>query len=251
MSDTLAAAIPSPSPSSPSVVQACLFDIDGTLSDTDVLHRLIFKDFLNGYGYNCDDEFFNARVSGRDNASIAADLLPQLSQEEATRIFDEKEEQFRVLAETRLIALPGLLPLLHHLKSCGIPIIAVTNAPKDNAHMMLRVIGVTDLFEKVVLGEECEAAKPSPVPYQVGMKAAGAIDPSKCIVFEDSPTGAKAGVDAGCVVVGVRTSQTDETLRKIGCQYTVADFTELDLEKLTREGKDFVRNAKQGREEEC
>jgi beta-phosphoglucomutase-like phosphatase (HAD superfamily) len=107
--------------------------------------------------------------------------------------------------------------------------------------MMLRVLGVAEYFDTVVLGEEVAESKPSPVPYQVAMRRLGVTDPTRCVVFEDSLPGVMAGVAAGAIVVGVRTTQTDEALRKEGAQYTIRDFTELDVEKMIRELKDFVK----------
>ena len=228
-------------PASAPFVACALFDIDGTLSDTDILHREIFQDFLKQYGYDCDDEFFRTRISGRANHVIAADLMPQIPVKEAERIFAEKEQQFRDLAETRLKPVPGLIELLDHLKREKIPIAAVTNAPRANADMMLRVLNIRHYFEHVVIGDECEASKPSPIPYQVGMKLLNVTAADRSLVFEDSLTGVKAGVDAGCIVIGIRTTQPGEKLMEIGCHSTIGDYTELDLTKLTHYGKDFVK----------
>ena len=228
---------------SPSLrLQAALFDVDGTMADTDVHHREVFKELLEPFNISCDHEYYNTHISGRANALIAEELLPQLPKEEATKLFIHKETLFRERAEKLLEPLPGLLDLMKTLRSRGVRVAAVTNAPKPNVEMMLRVLHVQPLLEEVVLGEDCTEAKPSPVPYQVGMDRFGdALEPARCVVFEDSLPGVKAGVAAGCVVVGVRTTQDDATLRKAGAAYTIADYTDLDVEKMMTELKDFVR----------
>lgn len=213
----------------------------GTLADTDVHHREVFRDFFRPFSIVCDSAFFDRHISGRANALIAADLLPHLTKAEADDLFRHKETLFREKAEHDLEPLAGLVDVLLALRAGGVPVAAVTNAPKPNVAMMLRVLQVESLFDAVILGEECTEAKPSPVPYQVGMEKVGAGEPALCVVFEDSLPGVRAGVAAGCVVVGVRTTQDDATLRKAGALYTIADFRDLDVEKMMREVKDFVR----------
>ena len=87
---------------------------------------------------------------------------------------------------------------------------AVTNAPRPNAELMLTSLGLDGYFEHVVIGTECIRAKPHPDPYLEGMRLVGACDASRCVAFEDSPAGATAAVAAGIPTVGVTTSQPVE-----------------------------------------
>lgn len=79
----------------------------------------------------------------------------------------------------------------------GIRKVAVTNAPRLNAELMLRALDLEGYFEHLVIGTECARAKPFPDPYLEGMRLVGATDPSRCVAFEDSPTGLGAAVAAG------------------------------------------------------
>ena len=76
--------------------------------------------------------------------------------------------------------------------------------------------------------------------YQLAMERLQ-VRPEECIVFEDSDSGATAGVRAGCLVVGVMTTKTEEQMRKLGCAYAIHNYTQIDLDKMMREMKDFVR----------
>lgn len=79
----------------------------------------------------------------------------------------------------------------------GVRKVAVTNAPRLNADLMLRALDLEGYFEHLVIGTECARAKPFPDPYLEGMRLVGAADPSRCVAFEDSPTGLGAAVAAG------------------------------------------------------
>ena len=147
-------------------IYACLFDMDGTLCDTDPLHHEVFSNLLLAHGKNggvpIDDDFFHKHIAGRTNEDIFADLWPELSVPEREAMWEKKEEDFRALAATKLRRLPGLTELLAWIDARGIRKVAVTNAPRPNAELMLTSLGLDGYFEHVVIGTECTRAKPHP-----------------------------------------------------------------------------------------
>ena len=211
-------------------IYACLFDMDGTLCDTDPLHHEVFSNLLLAHGKNggvpIDDDFFHKHIAGRTNEDIFADLWPELSVPEREAMWEKKEEDFRALAATKLRRLPGLTELLAWIDARGIRKVAVTNAPRPNAELMLRALGLEQYFEHVVIGTECARAKPHPDPYLEGMRLLGAADASRCVAFEDSPAGATAAVAAGIPTVGVTTSQPASALENVGVSLCVMNFAE-------------------------
>jgi len=237
MSDS-AVVVPAPSPCQK--LKAALFDIDGTLADTDVFHRQVFRDVFLPFGINCDREFYDKHISGKHNPEIAATLLPQLSVEEGAALMAKKEALYRERAEAHLQPLPGLLSLLDALKARNVRLAAVTNAPGENARMMLRVLKVEHYFEHVILAEDCVRAKPHPEPYLEAMRRFG-VQGEECVVFEDSPSGAKAGKAAEAVTVGIRTTQTSSALESAGAHVTVQDFRDLNVDKLINDLENFVQ----------
>ena len=113
----------------------------------------------------------------------------------------------------------------------------MTNAPRANAELMLASIGTLagrpslDYFDPLVIGDECAHAKPHPEPYRAAMRGLG-VDPSECLAFEDSPSGAAAAVAAGLRTIGITATQPPEVLLEAGCALCVGDFAE---EALSRE----------------
>jgi len=213
-------------------VQGCLFDIDGTLCNSDPLHFQAFQEILIAEGFNngqpIDEHFFRVHISGRHNPEIAADLWPDKPEEWRTDFYMRKEELYRNLAGTSLKPLSGLPDFLAWVDKRGLRRVAVTNAPRANAEMMLGGLGLTPFFEKVVLGEECTRPKPFPDPYLDGLATIGLSgQASKALVLEDSPAGIKAAVAAGIPTIGLTTGQSAEALKAAGAVVVVDDFLEV------------------------
>lgn len=210
-----------------------LFDLDGTLVETDPTHLAAFNDVLGPYGIDVDEAFYNAHIIGNQNAEIFANLLPQLTEADQRRLADEKEALFRSRA-AGLTPAHGLLDLLDRADASGVATIVVTNAPRANAIMMLDVLGLADRFGGLVIGDEMANPKPHPEPYLVGMERLGAR-PERAVAFEDSRAGMRAAAAAGLPVVGMATSLAPSALREAGASLVVRDFTDPELIALVRE----------------
>ena len=121
---------------------------------------------------------------------------------------------------------PGLVDFLQLLSEKGVKMWAVTNADPENARFMLRVIGAADHMAGITFGEDLENTKPAPDPYTAGLKNLE-LEPEEVVVFEDSPSGVKAGARAGCKVVGVLTTHKAADLKEAGAQACIDDYTAL------------------------
>ncbi|MFY0680150.1 MAG: HAD family phosphatase [Thalassovita sp.] len=203
---------------------ALLFDLDGTMLNSDALHEAIFKDILEERGVVLGDNWYQQKIHGRLNADIFADLLPELRDPEALSV--EKEAEFRRRLPVPYPSLPGLAALLEDCATW--PKAVVTNAPRLNAEAMLRAIGVREAFDVLVIGDECAKGKPDPEPYLEAMRQLG-VRAEDCVAFEDSPSGLRAARDSGAYSVGVRSTLDDAALRRAGAQCSIQDFEDTAL----------------------
>jgi HAD superfamily hydrolase (TIGR01509 family) len=210
--------------------RALLFDLDGTLAETDSLHLPTWVDVLEPYGVRVDEEFYRESISGRNTSEIVRDLLPELSDEENRSVGEAKEARFRERA-TELEPLPGLLGFIERGRGRGMSIILVTNAPGENVRAILLALKLRDLFDTVVLADEVEAVKPDPAPYKAALEKLG-ISAGEALAFEDSVSGISSSVAAGIPTVGITSSQVPETLREAGAFMTVDDFTDPQVREL-------------------
>jgi len=248
------------SSNTPRRLKALLFDIDGTLADTDIYHRQVFKEILQPLNIECDDHYYNTHISGKANRDLHKELVPHLDEPAATKFFEDKETAFREAARQNLKPLSGLIQLMQRCREQGIKIATVSNAPKPNVEMMLQLFGLATegqpigaagthgpngVLDTCVLGDDCQFSKPHPEPYFIGMKRLN-VKPEECIVFEDSSSGVKAGVSAGCYTVGVMTTKTESQMREMGANAVIDNYDEIDVDAMINKMTDFViRSSKQ------
>ncbi len=208
---------------------ALLFDLDGTMLDSDPLHEALFREIWAERGLAWEDGFYHRHVHGRLNVDVFADFLPDEPDPQA--LSTRKEALFRERLPRPYPATPGAAALLARARTEGWGLAVVTNAMRPNAEAMLEAVGLRHHFEVLVIGEECPRGKPHPDPYREAMRQLG-VTPDRAIAFEDSPSGARSARSAGARVVGIRSSLDDRALRQAGAHLTIRDFTDPALEPL-------------------
>jgi HAD superfamily hydrolase (TIGR01509 family) len=210
--------------------RALLFDLDGTLAETDSVHLPTWVDMLEPYGVEVDEDFYKEKISGRNTSEIVRALLPDLTEEENRSIGDAKEASFRERAD-KLEPLPGLVDFVERGRELGMKVALVTNAPEENVEAILLALDLRDFFDAVVLADEMEAVKPHPAPYKAALRKTG-VAAEEALAFEDSVSGISSSVAAGIPTVGITSSQDPETLREAGAFTTAKDFTDPQLQAL-------------------
>ncbi|MCA1729298.1 MAG: HAD family phosphatase [Actinobacteria bacterium] len=208
--------------------KALLFDLDGTLADTNSVHRLAWVDLLQPYGYDVTWDFYRENITGRVSDEVVADLLPGIPSEQVREMAEAKDANFRERSGA-LEPLPGLLDLVEKGRKKGMGISLVTNAPKENVFAVLRILGLGEAFEPVILADDIGAGKPDPAPYNAAL---GALDISadEAVAFEDSPSGIASSVAAGIPTVAVASTSEPEDLEGPGVELVVRDFSDPKLE---------------------
>jgi HAD superfamily hydrolase (TIGR01509 family) len=203
---------------------ALLFDLDGTLVDTDAEHLLAFQRVFAPYGIALDRALYTQKIMGFSNDLIARDFLAHLTPAEQGAILDAKEVAYRDnIGE--LHPLPGVVDLLAFADAHGLKRAVVTNAPRANADLVLSALGLNEQLPIRVIGVELERAKPDPLPYLTGLARTGA-SAAHSVAFEDSRSGVRSAAAAGLAVVGVTTSLDESALVEAGATIAIADYTD-------------------------
>ncbi|KAL3700791.1 hypothetical protein R1sor_018813 [Riccia sorocarpa] len=234
-------------------IKAILFDVDGTITDSDPLHFQAFKEiFEQGWaewgqaGFNNGEpmtkEFFLTQISGKLNSVITAEQFPHLDESAREKITEEKEARYRSLAKEHTSEIAGLSKFIEWIKERGLRRAAVSNSPRDNVEQVISALGLDEFFELVVIGHECERPKPFPDPYLKALRFFG-VSPEQALIFEDSPAGTKAGAAAGVAVVGLTTGHPEGTLRTAGATLIIKSYEDPALwEKLQGETNSSAKN---------
>jgi phosphoglycolate phosphatase len=120
------------------------------------------------------------------------------------------------------------MTLLARADRAGIPMVAVTNAPRLNAEMLLSGLGIMDRFKALVIGDELAHGKPHPMPYLEGLGAARAAA-ALSVAFEDSRSGIQSASAAGIATIGIRTSLGHADMVAAGAVMTAKSFDDPEL----------------------
>jgi HAD superfamily hydrolase (TIGR01509 family) len=201
------------------------------LADTDALHLQAFNQVLGPHGHVFDHARYTRELQGFSNAAISERFLADESPTRQAAIIGEKEAAFRNLVSGQIKPLPGLMTLLALADRARIPMVAVTNAPRLNAEMLLSGLGIMNRFKAIVIGDELAHGKPHPMPYLEGLRAVGAA-PDLSLAFEDSRSGIQSASAAGIATIGIRTSLSHGDMVAAGAVMTARAFDDLELVKL-------------------
>lgn len=199
-----------------------LFDLDGTLVDTEHQHFRAFEIIFGQQGIPLDQDIYDRRILGRATATIADEFLPHLDQPARMKAMDDKEAIYRDLL-VDLTPLPGVVAFLDHVEHLGLRRAIVTNAPLANAEKVLGGAGILHRFEGIISAEALAQAKPHPMPYLAGLELLGG-SPETTIAFEDSNAGLRSAVAAGLTVVGITSVLSEAAILELGATIAVADY---------------------------
>ncbi len=183
--------------------KAVLWDLDGTLVDSEEFHWLSWRDTMRPEGVELTYEQFLASFGQRNDRILPVWLGADVDAGRVQRIGDDKESEYRRLAETHgLTPLPGAGEWVSRLKDSGWKQAIASSAPRLNVEMMLRVAGLEDCFDAIVSADDVTIGKPDP---QVFLKAAEklGVPPPRCIVVEDAAAGVEGARRAGMRSIGV------------------------------------------------
>jgi len=210
---------------------AAIFDWDGVILDSSKHHEESWERLAKEEGKILPEGHF-LRGFGRRNVEIMRDLLQWSDDlQEIQRLSLRKEELYReVVEDWGIQSLPGVRTWLERLEQAGIPCAIGSSTEQKNVQLGLRLLGLESFFQTAVTAEHVQRGKPAPDVFLQAAEKVG-IDPRRCVVFEDAPSGVAAARAAGMKVVGVTTTHPGGHLE--GVDREVARLDELKTSELS------------------
>ena len=186
--------------------RAFLFDLDGTLADTDILWAHAMERTLASLDCPVEPEWAVQTVYGRAWRSIYADVtarFPALGRIPSPELAEMSEPFFRRLVSERSVAIPGSVALVRRLAASGESMAVVSGSTRRQVADALKMLDLSDCFAAIVSSDDVSRGKPDPEGYLTAARVLEAPT-SACTVFEDSAAGVRAGKAAGMWVVALR-----------------------------------------------
>jgi beta-phosphoglucomutase family hydrolase len=206
-----------------------IFDMDGVLADTGLIHFDSWVILGKKIGIKFTKEFFELTF-GQQSLTVTRKLVgPDVDKELIEDWANFKEKKYREMIKDKLKPLPGAIEIVSDLKSKGFKLAVGSSGPSENVDMLLNTLKIKGFFDVVITAAEVEKGKPEPDVFLIAAKALQ-IDPKNCIVIEDAPVGIEAAKRAGMIPIALTTTHNKEEL--LGAHLIIKDLTEISIDDI-------------------
>jgi|SRR6266850_3523302 len=183
--------------------RAVLWDLDGTLIDSEELHWTSWRETMAQEGIAITHDQFLARFGQRNEVGLSKWLGEGATPEHVQKIASAKEQRYRELIRSKGISpLPGVVAWVHRLHDEGWLQAVASSAPCENINAVLEALNATKVFQGIVSGDDVRCGKPDPEVYLKAAASVG-VPPERCIVVEDAAAGVEGARRAGIRSIGV------------------------------------------------
>jgi beta-phosphoglucomutase len=211
-------------------IKAVIWDLDGVLVDSGEIHYLAFAATLPNFGIAFSRELF-AKIFGMGNREALEFLTGgPLDQARLAAIIEQKETTFRRMVRGRARPLDGAVQWLAIFKEAGVLQALASSAPQENIDALMDELGLRGYFQTIISAPGNDLpGKPDPAVFLEAARRLE-VDPTACVVLEDSTAGIEAAKRAGMLCIAVTTTNVRENL--LSADYIVDTLASIQREWL-------------------
>lgn len=186
---------------SSSPVRAVLFDVDGTLVDTNRLHAVAWREAFRHFGHDVPLEAIRTQI-GKGGDNLIPTLLPDLPDARREEIDAWRGDLFKRDYLPSAVPFPGVRALFERLMEDEIRIVLASSSSKAEVAFHLDLIAAEDLVAAFTSKDDVESSKPCPDIFEAALAKVAPIPPADVVVVGDSPWDMKAAARAGIRAIG-------------------------------------------------
>ena len=210
------------------MIGAVLFDVDGTLIDSNDLHASAWREAFLHFGVDLPLDTIRSQI-GKGGDNLIPTLLPEALVEQRQEEIDRyRGELFKRDYLPRVVPFPCVRELFERLKADGKKIILASSAKGAEVAFHLGVIGGEDLVDGTTSADDVEHSKPCPDIFAAALEKVKPLGPDEVVVVGDSPFDVEAAKKLGIRVIGLRSGGfPDDVLREAGADMLYDDAADL------------------------
>ena len=207
-------------------LRAVLFDIDGTLVDSNEQHVDSWAFAFREEG--CPQEIDEIRAQiGKGGDLLVPALLPDAGEELRERLSSRQGEHFEAVHLDRVRAFEKATDLVEHAHRSGLKVVLASSAKQKQLERYVELLGIADHLAATTSVDDVERSKPEPDIFGVALEKVG-VEPAEAIVVGDTPYDVEAARRAGIAAIGLTSGPFDEAeLRDAGAVAVFADAAAL------------------------
>jgi beta-phosphoglucomutase len=212
------------------VLKGIIFDLDGVIVETVLLHFNAWKKMFYEYGKEFTFEEYKKKVDGIPRLDGARAILKDLDEEELKKAAEKKQKYFLELLEKEGVKVyQSTIRLIKELKKNNIRVAVISSS--KNCLPILKRANIDSLFDVIITGNDIKKGKPDPEIFILACKKLN-LSPSECVVIEDAVLGVEAAKKGNFKCIGIDRYGNPARLSK--ADLVVKDLSEIDLEVLSK-----------------
>ena len=212
---------------SPTPARAALFDVDGTLVDTNDLHTAAWREVFLRYGHDFPSPTIREQI-GKGGDNLLPTLIPGISNALQEEMDSVRGELFKRDYLPRGVPFPGVRELFERLVADGVKIVLASSSSGPEVDYHLNLIGCSDLVSAVTTKDDVENSKPCPDIFAAALAKVAPTPAADAVVIGDTPWDMKAALEVGVRTIAFRCGGfPDDTLRESGAEFLFNDARDL------------------------